>query len=269
MCAYFPLRYVVTLLAALVVPAWAQDKPAGVAPPAAYEPRPGQEGKDVIWLPTPQVAVDRMMKVARVGPKDFVIDLGSGDGRTVIAAARRGARAQGIEYNPDMVEYARRNAAKAGVSGKATFMKADLFETSFAGATVITMFLLPDINMKLRPKLLGLRPGTRIVSNTFTMGDWEPDVKVFLDTPDGCDNSYCTVLYWVVPGKVAGTYMVAQGELILKQEFQMLSGTLKAAEGGVQEIKGRVRGESIELVVGETRYRGRVKGGKLELREAG
>jgi SAM-dependent methyltransferase len=239
------------------------------AAPAAYEPRPGQEGKDVIWLPTPQVAVDKMMEVARVGPRDFVIDLGSGDGRTVITAAKRGARAQGIEYNPDMVEYARRNAEKAGVSDKASFMKADLFETSFARATVITMFLLPDINMKLRPKILGLKPGTRIVSNTFTMGEWEPDVKVELDTRDGCDNSYCTVLHWLVPRKVAGTWKVAQGEVTLKQEFQMLTGTLKAADGSTQELKGRVRGEAIELAAGEKRYRGRLKGGKLDLRAAG
>src|ERR671914_212579 len=140
-----------------------------------YEPQVGQEGKDVIWVPTSQALVDKMLDMAKVTPKDYVIDLGSGDGRTVITAAKRGAKALGIEYNPDMVELSKRNAAKAGVSDKANFAKADLFESDFSKATVITMFLLPDINLKLRPKLLNLRPGTRIVSNSFTMGDWKPD----------------------------------------------------------------------------------------------
>ena len=138
-------RFAATLFAAFACLAQAQDKPSAAEPAAAYEPRPGQEGKDVIWLPTPQVVVDKMLDVARVGPKDFVMDLGSGDGRTVITAARRGATAVGIEYNPDMVEFAKRSAEKAGVSQKASFVKADLFATSFARASVITMFLLPGV----------------------------------------------------------------------------------------------------------------------------
>ena len=261
-------RFAATLFAAFACLAHAQDKPSVAEPAAAYEPRPGQEGKDVIWLPTPQVVVDKMLDVARVGPKDFVMDLGSGDGRTVITAARRGATAVGIEYNPDMVEFAKRNAEKAGVSQKASFVKADLFATSFARASVVTMFLLPDINLKLRPKILALKPGTRIVSNTFTMGDWEPDVKVDLNGRPGCESSYCTVLHWVVPRKVAGTYSVAQGEVTLKQQFQMLTGALKSGGTSV-EVKGRVRGELIELSAGDKRYTGRLKGKSLELREAG
>ena len=261
-------RFAATLFAAFACLAHAQDKPSVAEPAAAYEPRPGQEGKDVIWLPTPQVVVDKMLDVARVGPKDFVMDLGSGDGRTVITAARRGATAVGIEYNPDMVEFAKRNAEKAGVSQKASFVKADLFATSFARASVVTMFLLPDINLKLRPKILALKPGTRIVSNTFTMGDWEPDVKVDLNGQPGCESSYCTVLHWVVPRKVAGTYSVAQGEVTLKQQFQMLTGALKSGGTSV-EVKGRVRGELIELSAGDKRYTGRLKGKSLELREAG
>ena len=190
----------------------------------AYEPSVGQEGKDVVWVPTPQSLVDKMLDMAKVTPKDFLMDLGSGDGRTVITAAKRGVRALGIEYNPDMVELSKRNAEKEGMADKAQFTKADLFETDFSKATVITMFLLPDINLKLRPKILDLKPGTRIVSNTFTMGDWEADQT---DSPGGCDSSWCTALLWIVPAKVAGTHKIPQGELTLKQQYQMLSGTLR------------------------------------------
>src|ERR671918_2797234 len=158
-------------IAALTAGAIAQAQPAK----QEFKPEVGQEGKDVIWVPTPQELVEKMLDMAKVTPKDYVIDLGSGDGRTVITAAKRGAKALGIEYNPDMVELSKRNAAKEGVSDKATFVKADLFETDFSEATVITMFLLSSINMKLRPKILDLKPGTRVVSNSFTMGDWTSD----------------------------------------------------------------------------------------------
>src|SRR5688572_20748449 len=140
-----------------------------------FEPFSGQPGKDVVWVPTPQALVERMLDMAKVTPQDYVIDLGSGDGRTVIAAAKRGARAQGIEYNPDMVALSRRNAAAEKVSERALFTQADLFETDFSKAQVVTMFLLPQINMRLRPKILEMRPGTRIVSNSFTMDDWQAD----------------------------------------------------------------------------------------------
>ena len=264
----FRIATALLLLFAGLAQAQTQTQPVSPAPAAAYEPRSGQEGKDVVWVPTPQVVVDKMLDMARVGPKDYVMDLGSGDGRTVITAARRGARALGVEYNPEMVELAKRAAEKAGVSGKASFVKADLFETSFDKASVVTMFLLTDINLKLRPKILTLKPGTRIVSNTFTMGEWEPDARADLVGQPGCESAYCTVLYWVVPRQVAGTYQVAQGELTLKQEFQMLSGTLKSA-GATLDLKGRVRGESIELEAGDRKYRGRLKGGTLALRNAG
>src|SRR4051794_20051641 len=130
---------------------------------APFEPKVGQAGKDVVWVPTPQALVDKMLDMAKVTPNDYVIDLGSGDGRTVITAAKRGARALGIEYNPDMVELSKRNAAKEGMTGKANFQQADLFKSDFSQASVITMFLLPDINIKLRPKILGLKPGPRVV----------------------------------------------------------------------------------------------------------
>ncbi|MBL8383162.1 MAG: class I SAM-dependent methyltransferase [Burkholderiales bacterium] len=260
-----PARLAALLIAVCASAAQAQQ-PA--APAAGYQPTPGQAGKDVIWLPTPQIVVDKMLEVARVGPSDVVMDLGSGDGRTVITAARLGARAMGIEYNPDMVEFARRSADAAGVGARASFVKADLFETSFAEATVITMFLLPRINLDLRPKILALKPGTRIVSNTFTMGDWEPDTVIDLAGQPGCNSSYCRVLYWLVPRQVAGSYATPQGQVVLRQEFQMLSGSLTTG-GAMLDVKGRVSGEDIEITAGGKRYRGLLKGGALELREAG
>jgi SAM-dependent methyltransferase len=249
-----------------------QAAPAAPAAPAAtapgYQPTPGQAGKDVIWLPTPQIVVDKMLEVARVGPNDVVMDLGSGDGRTVITAARLGARAMGIEYNPDMVEFAKRSADAAGVSARASFVKADLFQTSFDEASVVTMFLLPRINLELRPKILALKPGTRIVSNTFTMGEWEPDTEIDLAGQPGCNSSYCRVLFWLVPRQVAGTYNVPQGRVTLRQEFQKLTGSM--IQGGTMlEVSGRVIGEDIELSAGGKRYTGRVRDGALDLREAG
>ena len=166
-----------------------------------FQPQVGQEGKDVIWVPTPQTLVDKMLEMGKVTERDYVIDLGSGDGRTVITAAKRGAKALGIEYNPEMVELSRRNAAREGVSNRASFTKADLFESDFSQATVITMFLLPDINLKLRPKILNLKPGTRIVSNTFDMGDWKPEKEETVANTD--DDSFLShhLYLWIVPEK--------------------------------------------------------------------
>jgi len=236
---------------------------SAAAQPAAkeeYKPQVGQEGKDVVWVPTPQALVDKMLDLAKVTPQDYLIDLGSGDGRTVITAAKRGARALGIEYNPEMVELSKKNAAKAGVEGKAQFMKADLFETDFSKATVITMFLLPDINLKLRLKILDMKPGTRVVSNSFTMGEWEDDETA--NVKDGC-TSWCTAHFWLVPAKVQGTWKTPQGELDLKQQFQMISGTLKSGGQNVP-IKGRLHGDQISFTAGEAQYSGRVSGDKME-----
>src|ERR687898_1381947 len=231
MTARYVTRPLAVLLAASLFSPAALAQTAQSAPPATakppskpaqkptYEPQVGQDGKDVVWVPTPQALVDKMLDMAKVTPKDFVIDLGSGDGRTVITAAKRGTKAHGIEYNPDMVELAKRNAAKEGVSDKATFAKADLFESDFSKAQVITMFLLPSINLKLRPNILDLKLGTRIVSNSFDMGDWTPDQT---EKVEGCTN-WCTAYLWIVPAKVEGTWKVPQGELILKQNFQMVS----------------------------------------------
>jgi hypothetical protein len=232
---------------------------------APYEPTSGQEGKDVAWIPTPQVVVDKMLDMAKVGPTDFVMDLASGDGRTVITAAKRGARALGVEYNPEMVEYAKRAAQKEGVGVRAAFVKQDLFETDLSQATVITMFLLPDINLKLRPKILELKTGTRIVSNSFTMGDWKEDEKAELSRDAGCNVSWCTALLWIVPAKVDGTHKLPQGELVLKQTYQELAGTLNTG-GQTYALQGKVRGEELSFTAGGKRYAGRWNGKTLDLR---
>ena len=226
-----------------------------------YQPQVGQDGKDVIWVPTPQALVDKMLDIAKVTPRDYVIDLGSGDGRTVITAAKRGSRALGIEYNPDMVELSKRNAAKAGVSDKANFVKADLFEIDFSEAQVITMFLLPDINIKLRPKLLDMKPGTRIVSNSFTMGDWKADESATVK--DGCA-SYCTALLWIVPAKVEGTWKLPQGELMLKQTYQTLSGSIRSGGTTTPVADAKLNGEEINFSAGGIKYSGIVKGSSIE-----
>jgi precorrin-6B methylase 2 len=225
-----------------------------------FEPQVGQAGKDVVWVPTPQELVDKMLDMAKVTPQDFLMDLGSGDGRTVITAAKRGARALGIEYNPDMVELSKRNAESAGVGGKAVFVKADLFETDFSKATVITMFLLPSINVKLRPKILDLRPGTRVVANTFDMEDWTADETA---TIPNC-TSWCNALLWIVPAKVQGTWKLPQGTLTLSQNFQMVSGSLITGSISTPVTSGRLRGDQITFSVGTAQYTGRVNGNTME-----
>lgn len=242
-----------------------QPSSASKAPAAStFEPSVGQSGKDVVWVPTPQALVDRMLDMAKVTSRDFVMDLGSGDGRTVITAAKRGARALGIEYNEKMVDLSRRNARREGVAGQARFVKADLFKTDFSKATVVTMFLLPDINIKLRPKILGLKPGTRVVSNTFNMGDWQPDETSTLDRSSVCGGSWCTAHLWIVPAKVAGTHKVRQGELKLEQTYQMVKGTLRT-DGKTVPVEGKVAGREIVLNVDGREMRGRVNGARLTL----
>ncbi len=222
-----------------------------------YQPQVGQPGKDVVWVPTQQELVNKMLEMAKVTPQDYVIDLGSGDGRTVISAAKLGAQALGIEYNPDMVELSKRNAAAAGVGARATFIKADLFESDFSRATVITMFLLPDINMKLRPRLLNLKPGTRIVSNSFAMEDWQSDQTVNVES--GTCTTWCTAYLWIIPAKVEGKWQLPDGELAIKQQFQMISGTLSSG-GKETAINGKLNGNNISFTAGSSEYVGRVEG---------
>jgi hypothetical protein len=256
MAVPFPRRLVIALSVAAIA--------AGVAvraqAPQQFKPEVGQPGKDVVWVPTSQTLVNKMLEIAKVTPQDYVIDLGSGDGRTVITAAKLGARALGIEYNPDMVELSKRNAAEAGVTDRATFAKADLFESDFSQATVITMFLLPDINLRLRPKILDLKPGTRIVSNTFTMDDWTPDETV--SVTDEC-SSWCTALMWIVPAKVEGNWRLATGQLMLNQTFQMVSGTLSSGGSAGSIADGKLRGDQISFSVGGVQYTGRVNGNTM------
>ncbi len=225
-----------------------------------YEPHSGQAGKDVVWVPTPQALVDRMMKMAGVTKDDYLVDLGSGDGRTVITAAKLGVRAHGIEYNGDLVELSKRNAQAAGVADRATFEQADIFESNFSDATVVTLFLLKALNLKLRPTLLDMKPGTRIVSNTFDMGDWTPDDKI--DAGGDC-TSWCTAFKWVVPAKVAGTWSLGEGELKLTQTYQMLSGTITTNGKSLPISEARMDGTKITFTAGGQRYTGEVADGKM------
>jgi hypothetical protein len=225
-----------------------------------YIPEIGQQGKDVVWVPTPDELVNAMLKIARVTADDYVIDLGSGDGRTVIAAAKIGAQAIGIEYNPDLVTLSREKADKEGLSGKASFIKADLYEYDLSKATVITMFLLPEINLKLRPKLLDLKPGTRIVSNTFTMGEWEPDYEV---TTQENWNSWNSALMWIVPAKVEGTWQLGNYELSLRQKFQIVLGNYITAEKVTSITDGRLSGNDITFRIAGDLYVGKVEGNKM------
>ncbi|HXC37932.1 MAG TPA: methyltransferase domain-containing protein, partial [Burkholderiales bacterium] len=190
-------------------------------------------------------------------------DLGSGDGRTVITAAQRGIRALGIEYDPNLVQLSKENAAKAGVADKATFTKADIFESDFSSATVITLFLLPDLNLRLRPILLGMKPGTRVVSNTFTMGEWEADERATVDNPEAC-KYWCTAYLWVVPAKAEGRWNSPAGRIELKQTFQKVEGSLQAEGRAIVIADGRLRGDQISFRAGGASYSGRVAGDRIE-----
>jgi precorrin-6B methylase 2 len=228
-----------------------------------YQPEYNEPGKDVAWWPTPQVLVNKMLDMAKVTPEDFVIDLGSGDGRTVITAAKRGARALGIEYNPDMVALSKRNAAKEGVGERAQFVQGDLFESDFSQATVITMFLSETINRRLRPRILNLKPGTRVLSNSFTMGEWTADETVTVQDNKGCSR-YCAALLWIVPAKVEGTWKLSEGQLTFTQRFQTISGTFKSGSNTVAIKNGQLSGDLISFSIGDANYTGRMNGDTME-----
>ena len=263
------LRLAAASLAALLLafPVAAQQKPK---PNQAYEPQVGQAGKDVIWVPTPDEVVDRMLRMAQVTANDYVIDLGAGDGKIAIAAAKNfGARSMGIEYNPEMARHAQSNAEKAGVSGRARIVQGDIFVTDFTHATVITMYLLPALNLKLRPQILAMRPGTRVVSHSFTMDDWEADETSSMDGR--------RAYFWLVPANVMGNWLleVTGGgaseklELTLEQRYQKIEGNLGLGtiQGGLRDA--RLHGFNIAFSYVDNKgvrrdLAGRVSGGRME-----
>lgn len=244
-----------TILTMSLAPVQAQT-----AASETYTPSVGQSGKDVVWVPTHQDLVDRMLAMANINENDYVIDLGSGDGRTVISVAKLGARAHGIEYNPDLVALSQRNAQAAGVADRATFVEGDIFESDFSDASVITLFLLPELNERLRPILLNMKPGTRVVSNSFDMGDWKADDHVRVE---GDCKSWCQAYKWVIPAKVAGEWTVGDGKLSLSQQYQMLSGTLMI-DGAAHPISdAKVEGTAISFLANGTRYTGSINGEQI------
>jgi SAM-dependent methyltransferase len=229
--------------------------PARAACEREFRPEYAQSGKDVIWIPTRDALVRRMLELARTGKADVVVDLGSGDGRIPIVAAREyGATARGIEYDGRLVKLARCVARSEGVEDRVTFVEGDIFASDFRDATVITMYLLPELNLKLRPTLLGLSPGTRVVSHAFDMGDWQADGETSL--PGG------TAYLWIVPARVEGRWRVAtpQGtpafDLVLEQRYQRVSGTARAADGSWQgAVDGTLDGARLQLRVEGARDR--------------
>ena len=249
----------VAVLLACALPAAAQQN-------KEYQPQVGQAGKDVIWVPTPDEVVQRMLRMAQVTPNDYVIDLGAGDGKIAIAAAKlMGARSLGIEYNPDMAKHAQHNVEKAGVAGKARIQQGDIFATDFTSATVITMYLLPALNMKLRPQILAMRPGTRVVSHSFNMEDWEPDETSSMDGR--------RAYLWIVPANVMGGWQVDMGgeraDLTLEQKFQKLDGhvQLGSIQAGLREA--RLRGFQISFAYVDNNgvrrdFNGRITGTRME-----
>ena len=237
--------------------AWAQAAPAQ----ESYKPTVGQAGKDVVWVPSSAAMVEKMLDHARVTPRDFVMDLGSGDGRSIIAAAKRGARGRGVEFNSDLVEYSRREAAAAGVADKAEFVQGDMYEADISKATVLTLFLLPTNLEKLAPKFMQLPPGTRIVANTFWLSDWTPDDTQELE--NGCD-SWCTSHLIIVPARIDGRWRVGDAVLSLTQKYKNVEGTYTPANGSPVPVKGSLRASELTLTVGDAEYQGTVNGDTIE-----
>jgi predicted RNA methylase len=246
--------------AAEAAPAASPDK-AAKTDPAPFEPQISQDGKDVVWWPTANTLVNKMLDLAKLTPKDRLIDLGSGDGRTVITAAQRGATALGIEYNPKMVELSRFNAKKAGVTDKATFRRGDIFKTNFSSADVLTLFLLPELNERLRPTILRMKPGTRVVSNTFEMGDWEPDQVAAVE--DDCQ-TYCKALLWIVPARVNGRWSMGRDVVTFNQKFQTVTGNIRRGRTVTPITNGKLDGNNITFTAGDTEYTGTVNGRSIQ-----
>ena len=253
---------------ALIGAATAQTPP-GAAPQA------GQRGKDVMWMATADALAERMLDLAAVTGKDYVIDLGSGDGVLVIAAAKRGARAHGIEFDRGLYELSQREAAAAGVAARTSFVHGDIFDADLAAAGVITAYLSESVNLRLRPKLLALKPGTRIVTNSFGFGEWQADDSATAISPkaliapflanakDHCF-FFCTAFLWIVPAKVEGRWRMAGSELDLRQSFQMVSGVVTTQGKSAPVVNARLRGDSLSFTAADTMYAGRVGAGRID-----
>jgi SAM-dependent methyltransferase len=235
--------------------------PAAAQPP--YVPKVGQAGKDVVWVPTPPALVETMLDLAKVTRDDFVIDLGSGDGRNIIAAARRGARGLGVEFNPAMVALSQQNAREAGVADRATFVEGDMYVADISKATVMAIYLLPTNMDTLLPRFQALTPGTRIVANTFGFSDWDPDERDVVK--ESACSDWCEALLWVVPARLAGRWLLDSGALLeVTQMHQVLHGTLR--DEGVREpvVQARVRGYEVSFTVGERLFTGRLSGDRID-----
>ena len=232
-----------------ITPADAQNQP--------YEPFEGQGGKDVVWVPTPYVLVETMLDALNLTPRDHLMDLGSGDGRMVIAAAKRGIRATGVEYEAGMVAISRRNAAAAGVASRATFIQGDMFEADLSKATVLALFLLTQNLDRLEPKFRQLPAGTKIINNGYRISGWEEETVI---TAPGQCGSWCTAYLYLVPAKVAGDWQLPAGLLRLTQSVQTLGGVLRTPDGAQVPVEGRVRGEIVQFKVNGDTYTGRVQG---------
>ena len=231
-----------------------------------YAPVTGQAGKDVVWVPTPYALVEKMLDLAEITESDFVMDLGSGDGRNIIAAAKRGARGLGVEWNQDMVDLSRRTAEKEGVADRAHFVQGDMYEADISKASVLALFLLPENLERLKPKFLALAPGSRIVLNGFDIPEWSADVT---ERAQGDCGAWCTAHLYFVPANVAGKWKMPNGELTLQQRYQLVSGTL-ALEGKVIPIKdGKLKGDRITFTVSGVTYVGRVNGNSMMGRKKG
>ncbi len=243
------------------------SSPAAAQTGKEYQPQVGQQGKDVIWVPTPDEVVDRMLTMAQTKPSDYVVDLGAGDGKIAIAAAKKfGAKSLGIEYNPDMAKHAQGNVEKAGVTDKARILQGDIFATDFKSATVVTMYLLPALNLKLRPTILAMKPGTRVVSHSFTMDDWEADETSNMDGR--------RMYYWLVPANIQGNWKVSVAggdalDITIEQKYQKIEGTVQlgVVQGGLREA--RLSGTNVAFTIVDAAgvrrgFTGSVNGASME-----
>lgn len=243
---------------------------AGLRPALAQtrEPVFGTPGKDSGWIPTPDPMVEAMLRLGQVGPNDFVVDLGSGDGRIPILAARLfGARAMGVEFNPDLVEYSARRAREAGLADRVRFIRGDVFETDFSAASVVTLFMPPAFNMRLRPRLLAMRPGTRILAFVFGMGDWEPDESVYVEEQRG--------MLWIVPAQMGGAWTLnvegpdpARYALRLDQHHQKLEGRITIDTAPLPLFDARIDADRVRFTALPNGRRhdfdARLVGGRIE-----